>query len=38
MEIDGEEFSLWDYGGQVEYYASYDLVSRSHALLTIWSK
>jgi GTPase SAR1 family protein len=32
VKIGGEEFSLWDYGGQVEYYASYDLVSRPHVL------
>jgi GTPase SAR1 family protein len=32
VKIAGEEFSLWDYGGQVEYYASYDMVSRPPVL------
>ena len=26
----GEEFTLWDYGGQVEYYSSYDLFLPTH--------
>ena len=30
IKIGGEEFSLWDYGGQVEYYTSYDLFLPTH--------